>query len=196
MNSRMLFSAVLAVAAAATMSFAGAASATTITSSGGETPVFEAANENGHQSFHGSNGVTIECAAQFKGQIEKHGSSATAEGNLTSLSFTNCTNGYVTHVSKNGFLVFHGLGGGNGAVTWTGAEWVQTAKTIFGTITCVYTTSNTPIGTLTGSTATKGKATLDLNASIPRTAGSSLCGSTGTWTGNFVFNSPATLNVD
>lgn len=186
----------LVVAAAAVLAFASTASATTVTSSEGETPAFESANESGHVSFHGSNGTTIECASQLQGSVENHGASRTAEAKITLLSFSSCTNGSVIHVKAKGWLIIHGVGAGSGTVTWSGAEWEETRNTIFGTISCVFQTKDTDLGTLTGSSTTGGKATLDVSAMIPRTGGSSVCGSSSTFTGAYAFTAPASLNFD
>jgi hypothetical protein len=183
----------LAIAAAAMMAFAGIASATTVKSGGAlYTGKIVAANENGHISLHGSNGVTIECAGTVEGTVESHGAGVTAEGKISKLTFPNCTNGNVVHVKKTGSLVAHSTATtNNGTLTSNGAEVEVTAASIFGTITCIYTTTNTSIGTLTGGTP----ATLDISATIPRTGGSSLCGSSGTWTGAYKVSSPANLTI-
>jgi hypothetical protein len=58
---------------------------------------------------------------------------------------------------------------------------------------CVYTTMNTPIGTLTGGSS----ATLDTKALIPRVSGRSgaICGSFGEWSGSYKVTKPTSLWV-
>ena len=96
-------------------------------------------------------------------------------------------------VLKNGFFEIHGLGDATGTVTSTGAEIkIQTSGG-----ECIYTTSNTDVGTLTGSNITNGTAYVDVNsAPIPRTCGSFLCGSTAKWTGAYTIVAPDPLFVD
>lgn len=184
-----------ATAAAVLMVFAASASATIVTSNGvAYTGKLEGANEKGHASLHGSNGVTIECEGSLGGTIESHGAAVTAEGK-GELKFAACTNGYVVHVKKSGTVIAH-ASAGNATITSSGAEVEVTAKSIFGTITCIFTTNSTHLGLMTSSKTTGGQATMDLAGTIPRTGGSSLCGSSGTLTGNGVVASPLNLNVD
>lgn len=63
---------------------------------------------------------------------------------------------------------------------------------------CIYKTSSTDIGTLTGSANTESNPTLDIEATIPRTGGRSgaFCGSTAKWTGSYKVTAPNPLNVD
>jgi hypothetical protein len=65
------------------------ASATTITSSEGETPTIGASAE-GHVVFDHSI-AKIECASNLKGAVTSHGAGQEALGPITSLSFTGCT---------------------------------------------------------------------------------------------------------
>jgi hypothetical protein len=179
----------LAVAAAALMAFVGTASATTITSSAGATPTIEAESTNG--KLHGAF-ITVECSkSTVKGAVEQHGAGVTAKGNISNLTFTGCN--YATTVIKAGSLEVHGTSTtGNGTLTSTGAE----IKIHTSVGECIFTTSATDIGTLTGSNVTKGNAVLDIaSSSIPRTGGSFFCGSSGTWTGTYTVTAPSTLEV-
>jgi hypothetical protein len=111
------------------------------------------------------------------------------------LSFTEC-NATVT-ILKSGSLEIHtrtGSADNNGTLTSSGTE---VTVEFIGTH-CIFKTSSTDIGTLTGSTNTGGNATLDIEATIPRTGGRSgaFCGSTAQWTGSYKVTSPAALNVD
>ena len=173
----------------ALMAFGGTASATTITSSSGATPSLAATSTN--SKLDGSF-VTVECShSTIAGNIESHGAGVTAKANLTTLTFSGCN--YQLTVEQQGALEFHGsTPTGNGTITWSGAK--VTLHTSVGA--CTFTTASTHVGTLTGSNLTGGLATWHINsAKIPRTGGNFLCGSAWTWTGNYTFGSPSTLEV-
>jgi ribosomal protein S27E len=133
--------------------------------------------------------VTVECSSSFEGKVESH-SSTGASGNLSGLAFSGCN--YAVEVKKPGSLQFHATGGGNATVTSSGAE--ISINTSVGT--CVFTTSGTDIGTLTGSNATN--ATVDLAGNLLRTGGNFLCGKIdgNTLTGSYKITTPSTLYVD
>jgi hypothetical protein len=176
----------LAVAAAAMMAFAVSASATTVTSPTGTkaTPTIHAVNEGGHVVLANSN-ANIECSSTVEGKVESHGEGVTAKGNISSLSFTSCTNGWTVEVNPvaKGSLEAHWTSGYNGTLTSNGTTVTAILHTIFGPITCRYLTSNTSIGTLTGGNP----ATLDIEASIPFHSGGGLCGSgNSAWSGKYV----------
>lgn len=184
----------LAVAAAAFMALVGTASATTLTSPTGTTytGTIHAVSENGHVSLH-SPLSTVECESTVEGKVEKHGAGVTVSGKISSLLFTECTNEDTVTVKKAGSLEIHGTTGYDGTLTSTGAEIEVWSHSFNGS--CIYTTKDTHIGTLTGKT----EATLDIDsAAIPRTGGTLgfLCGSSGEWTGNYVVTTPHTLLVD
>jgi hypothetical protein len=178
----------LAVAAAALMAFAGTASATTLTSPAGETPTIMATSIN--TALHGPF-TTVACShSEVEGKVESHGAGVTAKGKISKLTFTGCN--YPVTVKTLGSLEIHGLATtGNGALTSTGT--VVAIHTSVGE--CVFSTSATPIGEVTGSNHTKGNAVLDIKGDIPRTGGSFFCGSSGEWTGNYTVSSPATLEI-
>lgn len=186
MNQFKTFSAAL-LAAVALMALTGTASATTATSPAGTayTGTFKMASTN--LTMHGSF-ISISCSGStMEGKIESHGASVTAEGKLSSFSMTGCN--YPVTVKKTGTLVMHATGGGNGTITWTGAEWVM--HTSVGE--CIFTTSGTDLGTFTGGAG----AQLHIpSMPIPRTGGSFFCGSSMIWTGNYGFSSPASLVLD
>jgi hypothetical protein len=178
----------LAVAAAALMAFAGTASASTTTlTSGGTAYTGEIAATSTNGELDGAF-VTVKCGhSEAKGTVAEHGG-AEAKGTISSLTFTSCN--YETTVKNAGSLAINGTGNG---VKSSGAE--VSIHTSVGT--CVFTTNSTTVGTLTDSSETGGKAVLDINSSkIPRTGGNFLCGSSGTWTGNYTVNTPANLVVD
>jgi hypothetical protein len=82
----------------------------------------------------------------------------------------------------------------NASVKSTGAE--VTAE-IFG-FHCIFSTNNTPIGTLTDSQTLKGAtATFDISATIPRTGGRSggFCGPDAEWTGSYKIDNPDRLDI-
>ena len=175
----------LAVAAAAMMAFAGVASATTV-KSGGSNYTSTITAESSNSSLDGSF-ITVSCAnSHVQGKVESHGAGVTAEGKISSLSFTNCN--YPVTVKKSGSLVAHTTTTPNGTLTSTGAEIA--IHTSIGE--CVFTTNATSIGTLTGGTG----ATLDIDSSaIPRTGGSFFCGSSGEWTGNYTVSVPSNITL-
>jgi hypothetical protein len=178
----------LAVAAAALMAFAGVASATTLTSPAGTTYTGKIQSESiGATSLHGPF-TTVTCgASSVDGKVESHGSGVTAGGKISTLTYTECN--FPVKVIKNGSLEVHA----NGTLTSSGAE-ITVGPTSIG-VSCIYTTANTDIGTLTSSSTSH--AVLDINsAAIPRTGHSVFCGSSGTWTGSYTVTEPSTLVVD
>lgn len=194
----------LAVAAAAMMAFAASASATEVTSPTGTLYTGEIHAEAEHNAVDGGpilhGPADIQCTnSTVSGTIETHGSTTTAHGPINSLTFTNCNPGQDVTVLNPGRLIAHtdpepGAGKYDGTLTSDGAE-VLIHLTSIG-ITCLYTTEETDIGTLTSSDTTEGTATLDIEGTIPRTGGSIFCGSSGTWTGSYEVTTPDTLYID
>lgn len=183
-----------ATAITALMMSAGSAAADTPTSPPGTVytgPVI-GANSGGHVSFHGANGVTWECSMKAEWQITGHGAGKPVTGPTISRSFTNCTNGYVVHMKANGTGSIAATSGGNGTVSSSGEAMLVTASTIFGTISCEYTTSNTSVGTFTGGF----ESSVDLSMTLPRTGGSSLCGSSAAVTGKIKYTAPSDFRID
>jgi hypothetical protein len=182
----------LAVAAAAMMAFAATASATTVTAPAGTlyTSTIEASSE-GATSLDGTVEVTCQ-KSTVKGSVASHGAGVTAKGSISSLTFTECGDD-VVQVKNAGSLEVHSIGGGDGTLTSSGAEVTVEADTIFGDVHCIYTTSNTHIGTVKD--GTHATMTID-SAAIPRTGGSFLCGSSGEWTGAYTVTKPTGLTID
>lgn len=182
------------LAGAALLPFAGTASATILTS-----PVYAGpikAESEGTTSIHNSSlGVSVSCGkSTFEGEVETFGASIPVSAALSSLTFSECEASHVT-IKKPGTIEIHATSGGDGTVTWTGAELTITATA--GGISCTYTTSSTDIGTLTGSETPEGEATIDINAAtIPRTGDSIFCGSKGEWTASYKIITPPSLLVD
>jgi hypothetical protein len=181
----------LAVAAASLTAFAGTASATIVTSPPGTTYTGTIhAESEGSTSLDGSF-VTVSCGrSTFSTRVNTHGAGVTAIGFSSSLTFSECN--YPVTVQNGGSLELHGSGSGNATATSTSAQIeIQTSVG-----TCIFTTTFTDIGTLTGSASTKSNATLDIgSAAIPRTGGNFLCGLSATWTGAYRIWSPSNLNV-
>ncbi|MGN6257576.1 MAG: hypothetical protein ACTHN3_07490 [Solirubrobacterales bacterium] len=186
----------MAVAAAALLAFAATASATTLTSPPGTTytGVIVAESEGETTFVNTSVGLKLQCAvSKVEGSVQQHGTGVTVRVQISKLTFESCTNGYTFTVLEPGSLEIHNISGTqSGTLTWSGVK--LTLHTPLG-FSCTYTTSGTDIGTLTGSDT--GNATLDIgSATIPRTADSSLCGVSWTWTGSYTFTAPSTLTVD
>jgi hypothetical protein len=180
-----------ALAVAALMALAGTASATVLTSPSGTLYTGEIAATAGTTELHGSF-VTVSCkkSSVSGSKVESHGAAVTAKGAISSLTFSECN--FPVKVLKAGAIEIHekqGSGNLDGTLTSSGAE--ITIETSIAN--CLFTTSNSDIGTLTGGTT----ATLDINSvGIPRTGHSVFCGSKGTWTGSYTVNTPDTLLVE
>lgn len=190
-----------AIAAAAMLAFAGSASATTITSPTNSlyTNTIHAVSE-GKITIHGP--AKVECESTIQGSIESHGTSVTAAGNLTHLTFTNCTPQITVTTLKAGELIWHtdieNVIDSNGTITSSGAE-IKIQFHELGGITCIYTTAGTHLGTLTGSHTTGGNAILHVEKTIiPRTGGTGgiFCGATAELTGTYRVTTPSALYVD
>jgi hypothetical protein len=179
----------LAVASATLMAFAGTASATSVTSSEGDTPNIVATSTN---SKTDGSFVTVECAhSKIEGNVEKHGSGVTVEGAIDFFSFQSC-NYQVTTGGLGSFKIHADVAEtsrtGDGTITWTGTS--TTIHTSIGS--CVFTTSETDVGTLHGGAG----AEITMKGSkLPRTGGNFLCGSSGTWTGTYEVTNPAIFEV-
>jgi hypothetical protein len=186
----------LAALAAALMAFvaAGTASATELDNATGMVTTgstISAVNE-GTVVLHPPIG-DIECNKSLVSgkTTNTGGASETVKGNIESLTFENC-NATVT-VLKKGTLEIHSSGSNNGTLTSSGTEVTVNYLGFH----CIFSTSSTDIGTLTGSKTTGKTATFDISATIPRTGGTSgfFCGSTAQWTGSYEITNPDTLNV-
>ena len=192
----------LAVAAAALMAFAASASATTVTSPTGTpyTGKITAVSEPGaiagtnHVVLTGPLGINVQCNGHVEGEkVESHGKGVTAQGKITAISFTGCTNGYeVTTIpagSRGSLEVHWDVGTENGTVTSNGTTVL--IKIPFIAEDCGYVTENTDVGTITG-----GKpATFDISAKIRRHSGPAICGTEGTWEGNYKVTVPGELYI-
>jgi hypothetical protein len=165
----------IALAATALMASAGAASATTVTTSAGETPSIINASSEGHVVLHNQFG-TIECSMVAQTRVENHGSGIPASGKLA--PFFSCTNGWSVKnaaATPLGTLSVTALGGGSGTLTSSGST--VEAISPFGNI-CRYLTNNTHVGTATVEAEPEEEAltTVHIEAEIPFHGGSPLCG--------------------
>jgi hypothetical protein len=186
MNPRIFFTALVVAAVAVFWACAATATATVAVTSEDEIYTGEIVASSSNSELDGAF-VTVKCgSSQVKGAIETHGEGIAASGAVSSLTFSSCN--YTVTVTSTGTLAATATSEGNGTLVSTGAA-VSIATSIG---TCVFTTNNTAVGSLTGSTSTN--ATWDLNSSkIPRTGGNFLCGSSGTWTGNYTVTTPEAL---
>jgi hypothetical protein len=140
---------------------------------------------------------TIECGiSTIEGEVTNSGSgSATVSGPVTTLSFGTCN--CEVKVIKKGSLEVHWIPlSQNGTLTSSGAEVTASCSTIFGTVHCIYATSATDLGTLTGGAMSEGKATMDIESQdIPRLTTNGLCDETANWDTKYEVTSPKPLYV-
>jgi hypothetical protein len=188
----------LAVVATGLMALPGSASATGLTGSG-DTPlgvgtVLHAESE-GPVGINGS--LVVECEeSTIEGEVTNAGSgSTTASATIYELFFGNCGTRTVS-VIEEGTLEFHteiSSPNNNGTVTSSGTIITVLAHLVFSvTVHCIYFTSDTDIGRLTGGTT----ATLHIDdAPLQRISTDFGCGSTSELRGSYSFDSPDTLKV-
>ncbi len=181
---------VAAVAAMALMAFASTASATTLEVGGvakNASVSLEATIASGGSALltdtFGATANTCTTSV-VKGSTSSPFTGTTVGGPISTLSFSNCSEGNPT-VDAAGSLTVERIGTTtNGTVKSTGAK--VTVPSFFGTLTC--TTSSTDIGTLTG--VASGSAKFDINAVLSCT----VIG-TAKWSGTYTVTSPAGLGV-
>ncbi|HEX5990025.1 MAG TPA: hypothetical protein VFY75_07425 [Solirubrobacterales bacterium] len=97
--------------------------------------------------------------SEIDAKVESHGSTVTATGPITALSFTAC-NHHVEVLAKGSFSI-HALGGGNGTLTLSGAR-IKVVTTLFQNVTCVFETKDTDLGEITAAVNDSANATLDV----------------------------------
>jgi hypothetical protein len=136
-----------------------------------------------------SGGTTIATCSNgtVSGKTSNEGSTTeTVKGNISSLTWSNCST--TVDTLANGSLEVHHIAGtNNGTVTSNGTE----VTINFIGLSCIFKTSNTDIGTLTGGAP----ATFDISATIPGISGG-FCPASGIWSGAYVFTNPSsTLDV-
>jgi hypothetical protein len=184
-----------AVAAAALMAFVGAGTASATTLTGLEGKVVKTGT-----TIHAVNSGTatlttsfknIECSESTVQGSTTNETGTTVNGSVGTLTFGKCN--CEVKVLKTGTLSIERIGTtSNGTLRSSGAEVTASCSTIFGTVHCIYATSNTDLGTLTGGTTAK----MDISsADIPRLPTSGLCDESANWDATYLVDNPDTLNV-
>lgn len=122
----------------------------------------------------------------LKGKVENN-IGTFAIGKISTLSFNFCN--ATVHVLSNGSLEIFSTGAGKGDLR--GYNTQITVATMG--VSCVYgTTTQTPIGTITGGT----QAVMSIAASLPKISGGFLCANPASWTGAYKLTAPHELLVD
>jgi hypothetical protein len=182
----------LVAAVTALLAFAGAASATTLTSPTGTVYTGSiSAESEGTTTLHNSSlGVSVSCSySTVSGLVQWHGKGSVS-GSISNLTFGGCGEDSVK-VLGNGFLEVWDVGSYDGTVFSTWADITITDGSTG--VSCTYSTGGTDIGTLQGGAS----ARLTFSgSSIPRKGDSIFCGSTSRWTKSYKVTSPASLYVD
>ncbi|HEX5989169.1 MAG TPA: hypothetical protein VFY75_03015 [Solirubrobacterales bacterium] len=170
---------------------AGSAHATVLTNFTGSTYTGSVSlRENFYIEIHGEGFTTVCSSSNIGGSVTQHGAGVTAQISISTLDFSECN--YPVTVLSKGSLEIHATSGGNGTVTSNGMS--ITVHGPFG-INCMYQTSNTDIGTLTGTY--NFQAVIDADgALVPRTGDSIFCGSYGELTRGWKFSTPWSIVVD
>jgi hypothetical protein len=141
--------------------------------------------------------MNVECEeATLSGKTQNEGSATeTVKFIVEVLTFAKCN--CEVKVLKAGTLEIHWIEGShNGTVTSNDLEETWLCSTVFGSVHCIYRTTNTDLGTLTGSATTGQTATMDIeSAGIPRVITSSLCPDTENWDVKYKITTPDALNV-
>ena len=138
---------------------------------------------------------SIECDGTAEGKVSSAGSATTTPVGIATLSsLTNCN--ATVQVLAQGTGEIHTAGAssnGDGTATSSGTR----VTIVYLGFHCIFETNKTDVGVLTGSNNTKGKATGDISATIPRVGGTSgaFCGSTAAMTGSVVINTPGNIVI-
>ncbi|MGN6663151.1 MAG: hypothetical protein ACTHK6_02915 [Solirubrobacterales bacterium] len=189
-----------AIAAAALMAFVGAGSASAATTLTCGPNTLCPAETQIHAVSEGKAVLdapfgNVECESTVQGHTTN--AAGSNDGPITALLWSACGNDKVETLA-NGSLTIEtqeASPNNNGTLKSTGAK----VTVVHLGVHCIYETSNTDLGTVTGSAnTTSGRATLDIAALIPRVGGTSgsLCGANAPWTGSYEITTPTTLNVD
>jgi len=118
---------------------------------------------------------TISTDCESLAELELTSIGAELKGTVTSLSFTNCTNGCVATVNKKGTFDDKATGGGNGTVLMLGVE--VTLSSCLGFAKCVAKGEDVTLALFGGAVGTAKGTALNQPISISGFG----CGSTGTW---------------
>ena len=166
----------------------GTASATVLYSGGTKLGAGTKIEATGTNSVLQAGFATFACGhSEADGKIESAGgASATVEGNINNLSFTECN--ITVDVLKKGKLVAHYTSGSDATVTSEGAEvtisWSGTS--------CTY---GTPLATNIGTLAVGSPAVMTASASLTKVAGGFLCANPASWTAIYTVTTPSSLEV-
>ena len=134
--------------------------------------------------------------SKVAGSVTEQGAGKTILGNITTLDFSKCN--CEVKVLKNGTLSATNIAGtDNGTVSSNGAEvTVFCEKTIVGAVHCIYATTNTHLGVLTGSKKVEETAVLHAEeAEIPRLKTDFICAEKAKWDATYSVTEPDTLQV-
>jgi hypothetical protein len=173
----------LPVVVVAAMGLAASASATTVTTTtggGAVTPTVHFVNEGGHIRLAIPLG-TVECSSTLTWSVDSDGRAVTAEGSLSSVEFTGCTNSWHVTTQALGKLTLHYTSGHSGLLTISG---LKIDMTRLGN-TCLYETGASTFGKITGGNP----ATVEVEATIPlnKAASGFLCKESPlSWVGAYV----------
>ena len=184
-----------AVAAAALMALVGVGTASATTLTGVEGKVL-AKGSTIHANFVSTKTQpkatlttefkNIECEESTVSGVTTNETGETVNGEVKSLTFSKCN--CEVKVLKTGTLSINA----SSVLKSSGAEVTATCSTIFGSVHCIYATSNTELGSLKGGTT----ATLEISSKdIPRLSTNGLCDPTANWDANYSVDNPDTLNV-
>lgn len=191
------------VAVVAMLVVAGSASATELTSpAGAKVEVGMKIKAEAEEPIQWNVPLGMSCSSSIlEGKITNAGGSgSTVSGQITTLTFTECGQepGKISDtvfVLTPGTFELHG----NGTLTWSGGEITVLTHRGAGlfklTSHCQLKSENTDLGTLTGSNATKGTATLDVESGpIPQSSPG--CNAEIFLSGSYKITSPDYLSVD
>lgn len=190
-------SGLVALATAATMAFAGNASATVVTSPAGTayTGAIKAESVNPQLHIHYGLSELDICESELEWKVESHGASATAVGPVTSFALFECD--WEVTLLKPGQFEVHTTSkeaDGYGDVTWTG---VEITVELWGSFDCIYKLENPYMARVEGSKTQKGNtATFAFEAWWGQAGGSPFCPKKTQWTSYFLISSPDYLDVD
>jgi hypothetical protein len=133
----------------------------------------------------------IECSESTVQAKTTNESGTTVSGSVESLTFGKCNCEVKT--LKNGTLSIQWTSGNNGTLSSSSAEVTTTCSTIFGSVHCIYVTSSTTLGTVTGGSPAK----VDISsANLPRLTTNGLCAEKANWDATYEITSPKPLYVD
>ncbi|HET7510987.1 MAG TPA: hypothetical protein VFJ65_12155 [Solirubrobacterales bacterium] len=175
----------------------GSASATVLTGGGGGVLSTGTAihAENEGTVILTTSFLNIECTGSTVSGKTTNESGTAVEGKVESLTWSGC-NCEVKTLAGGTLAIAVSGSGPNGSVSSSGAEVTAQCSTIFGAVHCIYKTSTTSLGTLTGSSTTGSTATMDIEGkNIPRLSTSALCAEKASWDAKYKIDNPDTLNV-